>query len=159
MTDDSQFYSMKLIPRILIAGVGNTIRNDDGIGPYICRCIEEKKLSGVTTAFYHQLHTDLIEEFIKYDSVVIADAAVTGEEVEFYLLKEGTTGAVSSSHHVNVSLLQQLTSQLYNKQLNIMVCSVRGYDYEMGETLSAAGKNNADKAVSIITDWINKQLA
>ncbi len=158
MIDDAQLYYMNLIPRILIAGVGNSFRNDDGIGPYICRCIEEKEFPCVTAICYHQLHTELIEAFLQFDSVIVADAAVTGELVEFYPLKEITTGPASSSHHVNASLLLQLAKQLYKKDLNIMVCSVLGYDYEMGETLSEAGKNNADKAVSIITDWLNKQL-
>ncbi len=149
---------MKIGPRILVAGIGNPIRSDDGIGPYICRCIEEEKCKGVTTAIYHQLHTELTEEFLQFDMVIIADAAVEGADVEFYRLDEKGISPVASSHHVNATLLLSLAKHLYQKELNIMICSVRGYDFEMGEKFSNAGKNNADEAVSIILNWIYKQL-
>ncbi|MBK6937471.1 MAG: hydrogenase maturation protease [Chitinophagaceae bacterium] len=144
--------------RILVAGVGNPIRNDDGVGPYICRCVEQKKMQGITTAIYHQLHTELTEEFLQFDTVVIADAAIEGDAVEFYPLQEKQVSPVASSHHINASLLVSLARQLYQRELNVMICSVRGYDFEMGETFSAAAKKNADEAVSIILDWIAKQL-
>ena len=149
---------MKEYSCILVAGIGNPIRSDDGIGPYICQCIEEKGMAGVTTAIYHQLHTELAEEFLKFDAVIIADAAVEGNAVDFYPLTEKTVSPVASSHHVNAALLVSLAKNLYQKELNVLICSVRGHDFEIGEHFSDAGKKNADEAVSIILDWIYKQL-
>jgi hydrogenase maturation protease len=142
---------------ILLAGIGNSIRKDDGIGPYICKKIEKFKMQGLTTAIYHQLHTELVEEFLKYDYVIIADAAVEGEAVAFYPLTNEQINPVASSHHVNASLLVSLARQLYNKELHMMVCSVRGENFDMGESLSDAAKNNADQAVSIIINWVSAQ--
>ena len=146
---------MKNTPRILVAGIGNPIRSDDGIGPYITQCIEARGMAGVTTAIYHQLHTELTDEFLKFDAVIIADAAVEGNAVEFYPLTKEAVSPVASSHHVNAALLVSLAKRLYQNELNLMVCSVRGYDFEMGEKISSHGKKNADEAVSIISDWIN----
>lgn len=149
---------MKINPRILVAGIGNPIRSDDGIGPYISQCFEEKKITGVTTAIYHQLHTELVEEFLRYDCIVICDASVEGDGVSFYPLQEKLQSPVSSSHHVNAALITSLAKQLYRNEMQVMICSVRAYNFDMGETFSSQGKKNADEAVSIISDWINKQL-
>ena len=145
--------------KILITGIGNPIRSDDGIGPYICGEMEKLKLAGVTTAIYHQLHTELVEEFLKYDYVIVADAAVEGDPVIFYPLTVEKINPVSSSHHVNASLLVSLSRQLYNKELSIFICSVLGENFEMGESLSIAAKNNADQAISIIINWVSVQNA
>jgi hydrogenase maturation protease len=144
-------------PNILLAGIGNPIRSDDGIGPYICKEIEKLKIAAVTTAIYHQLHTELVEEFLSYDYVIVADAAVQGEAVSFYPLTNEQQNPVASSHHVNASLLVSLARQLYNKELPLIICSVRGENFDMGASLSDAAKNNADQAVSIIINWVSAQ--
>lgn len=141
--------------RILIVGIGNELRGDDGIGAYICRCIEEKKIEGVHTLISHQLHTELAEEFLAYDHIVIADASVNEKPVEFYPLKPGQLAPASSSHHVNASMLAAIAKQLYNKELSIMICSVKAEDFEIGSSLSALAKNNADSAAGIIINWIS----
>jgi hydrogenase maturation protease len=140
--------------KILIVGVGNTIRGDDGIGTFICNSIERLELDGVKTMAVQQLHTEMVEEFLSFDHIVIADAAVTGEPVLFYPLKREGSAPVSTSHHVNANLLASLSDRLYKKELPMMLCAVRGENFEIGEHLSAIAKQNADLAISIISDWI-----
>lgn len=148
---------MNVLPRILVAGIGNSIRSDDGIGPYIAQCLEDQKLNGVTTTSYHQLTPELIEEFISYDIIVLADAAVNEEAVAFYLLEEKTVSPASASHHINASLLLSLSKQLYQKKLTVYVCAVQAHDFSMGWQLSANGKINADAAVVMLSSWISQQ--
>ena len=122
-------------PNILIVGIGNPICSDDGIGAYICQEIEQRQIPGVTTAIYHQLHTELVEEFLKFDIVIIADASATSEDVGFYLLQDNLTTPVASSHHVNASLLKAIADSLYHRELNLMICAVPGGNFEIGESL------------------------
>ena len=145
---------MYINKKILIVGIGNTIRCDDGLGAFICSSIEKLALDGVTTMITQQLHTELLNDFLAYDHIVLVDAAVTEDTVLFQRLKKKTTAPVSTSHAADANLLASLAQQLYQKELSIMICAVKGYNFEIGERLSASAKKNADAAISIICNWI-----
>lgn len=142
---------------ILVAGIGNTLRGDDGIGAYVCSLIDKAGIAAVQTLVVQQLHTELVEDFLQFDAIVIVDASVSTADVSFHPLIKNELQPVSSSHHVNASLLAALAQQLYQKELAIMVCAVKGSNFDMGEGLSATAKKNADTAFDSICKWINNK--
>lgn len=139
---------------ILLVGIGNTLRGDDGIGAYICARIDSLGLQGVKTLIVQQLHTELAEEFVQYDHIILADASVTATSLDFYPLQKGVPPAASSSHHVNAGLLLALSEKLYQKELSVMICAVRAENFDMGEQLSDTAKHHAEIAVTTIRNWI-----
>jgi hydrogenase maturation protease len=141
---------------ILIVGIGNTIRGDDGIGAYIAAGIEQLHLEGVHTLVTQQLHTALLDEFLPFDSIVLVDAAIAGEPVSFFRFNTTHSVPASSSHHVNASLLVALAQQLYQKELVIMICAVKATHFDMGESLSVGAKQYAELAIKTICAWIQK---
>ena len=145
---------MKQQKRILIIGVGSTIRGDDGIGAYICSCISNMQLPGVKVVTVHQADSNLTEDINAVDAVIIADAAVEGNGVSFTRIYAGEPAGVTSGHYINAALLLQITKLLHGHEPELYVCSVTGYSFEMTEQLSPAAKKNADKAVGIISMWI-----
>lgn len=145
---------MKEAKKILVVGIGNTLRGDDGIGKYICTCIEKIKLPNVCSTTAFQLETNLLEEFIQYDTVIIADAAVSGKAVSFINAATLLQQPVSSSHHANAASIAMLAKQLYQKDIEIFLCAVRGYNFEMGEQLSTLAIQHANDAVNTIINWI-----
>jgi hydrogenase maturation protease len=148
---------LKRKKKIILVGVGNTLRGDDGIGAYICARFDQLNIEGLTTMVTQQLNTELVDDFLEYDSIILADAAISGGPVAWHPLKTETALPVSSSHHVNAGLLNALAKQLYHKKLPIMCCAVKGENFEMGEQLSATAKKNADDAVAIICTWVSNQ--
>lgn len=139
---------------ILLIGVGNTIKADDGIGAYICGRIASLDLTGVRTLTVHQLDAAIIEEVVAADIIIIADACVEGTNVTFQKVNTGGPAGPSSPHYVSASLLMQMIKLVHNTERPLYVCSVAGYDFSTREGLSARAKKNADKAVSIISTWI-----
>ncbi len=145
---------MKQAKKILVIGIGNTLRGDDGIGKYICTCIEKIKLPNVSTTTAYQLETNLLEAFIQYDTIIIADASISGRPVSFINAATLQQQPVSSSHHADAKSLAALAKQLYKKDLEILLCAVRGENFDMGEQLSATAIHNANDAVNSIVNWI-----
>lgn len=141
---------------ILLVGVGNTLRGDDGIGSYICSWIDALKIRGVQTLLTQQLDTVLLEELMKAGHIIIVDASFEGKAVDFFKVNEHEPLHGSSSHHMSAPLLMQMAQTIYQKELSMMICAVAGYRFGMKEKLSARAKKNADKAVAIITEWINQ---
>lgn len=141
---------------ILVVGVGNTLRGDDGIGAYICSCMAALKIPGVETLLTHQLDTVLLDELMQANHIIIADASFEGKSVDFFKVNGNEPLQGSSSHHMSAPLLMQMAKTIYQKELPMMICAVAGYRFGMKEKLSVRAKKNADKAVAIIREWINQ---
>lgn len=148
---------MKGRSKIQVVGVGNTLRGDDGIGAYVCSLIDKTGLTGVQTLVLQQLHTELVEDFLAFDAVIIIDASVSTMNVSFHPLIQNDLQPVSSSHHVNASLLAALAQQLYQKEITMMICAVKGDNFDMGEGLSTTAKKNADTAFDSICKWVSNK--
>jgi len=140
--------------KVLIIGIGNTLRGDDGIGAYICSRIEALHKEGVRTIIKQQLHMEMVEDFLAFDHIIITDASINKEAIQFGPVTSREMAPVASSHHVNASLLAAVAKQLYNRELSLVICSVRGENFDMQEHLSAMAKANADLAVSTILQWM-----
>ena len=143
---------------VCIVGVGNSLRSDDGIGHYVCRCIEIMNLPDVETLIVHQLEVEMIEKFLMYELIIIADGSVKQNDVEIFRVDE-QVAATTSSHHVSAAALQHLAALLYDRKLPLYVCAVKGETFDFGEKISVAGKKRADQAANKILALVNeKQL-
>lgn len=142
---------------ICVVGIGNVLRNDDGVGPYIVSQIEAMELPGVITFMSQQLNLEFIDEFVEFDQVLIVDAAIIGDDVEFYSLKDSHVGHLASSHHVSAQMFLLLAKRMYGKELDMYVCSVKGENFNMGENLSETAQVNAQKAIEKITSFLRSQ--
>lgn len=139
---------------VCLVGVGNTIRSDDGAGAYVCRLFDDLKIAGLQTQVVHQLDAELVEGLRPFDRVVIIDAAIDGDDVVLYPLDSTDAQPVASSHHVNASMLAALADKVYGYKLPLMACAVRGYNFEIGDSLSEHAEANCIKAVKVIQDWL-----
>lgn len=146
-------------PTFLIAGIGNTLRSDDGVAAFVCAEIEKKKLQNVTVITSQQLQTEFIDQFLQYDYVLVVDAAVNAEGILFEKVADTTEAVLHSSHHINLATLNSLAKQLYGRPIHLFSCAIETESFETGEQLSAKTKANAEKAVLFITDWVSSARA
>jgi hydrogenase maturation protease len=140
---------------ICIAGIGNTLRSDDGIGAYICKELQKENIHSATFQYIHQLQTEWIDEFSNYDYVLLIDAAADKEnKIQLNALNAGDYLNDTSSHYLGVGILAGLITGLMKSSPTIYFCSVPGNDFTFGEALSPQGKVNADKAIKKISTWL-----
>jgi hydrogenase maturation protease len=122
---------------ILIVGVGNILRSDDGIGAFVIQKISELKLPAVELQVTHQLHLESIEKFLDYEKIIVVDAACIGADYDFQKIElTSTDPTLSSSHHLSLQLLLALSKKLYNHDTDLFLCSIKGINFEIGETIS-----------------------
>lgn len=139
--------------QIAIVGIGNALRSDDGLGNYITETIEQLQIKNVKTFIVHQLQIELLEELQDFNSVIFVDASLKNEEVIFEEIKQDLSVA-SSSHRISAEMLVQLSKKLYQKQIHFYSCAVKGYYFNMGESISPQAKANAKKAIEKILSFI-----
>src|SRR5689334_3921419 len=97
------------MPRTLVVGIGNPLRQDDGVGRRIAEA-----LAGLSS---HQLTVELAEPLSRVDRAVFIDAADTGDPpgtVSCRVLYPAEA-ALTLSHHLTPSVLLALARHLYGR--------------------------------------------
>jgi len=139
--------------KICLIGVGNILRCDDGIGAYICNQIENLEIPGVDCLMVQQLQVELVENLLDYQLVIIADASMSDSEVDLSPLSQLEPG-MASSHQIDAGMLFSVAKNIYQKELDIYICAVRGDDFSIGDTITTAALARATTAVELIRNFI-----
>lgn len=141
---------------ILVIGIGNPLRCDDGVGPYVAECIEAKGLNGVKVWVAQQLQVEDLERMLEFDRVILVDASMTGPPLDFHPVRSLKGQALSSSHHLSAETFVSLAHSIFHKNLHMHLCSIRGDHFEVGEKISPQVQACAQEAVELICSSINK---
>jgi hydrogenase maturation protease len=156
--------------KTLLIGVGNPTRRDDGAGSAVAERIAALNLPGVEVQTTQQLQVELVEDFARYDRVVVVDASVGGDPVGWKALppelrqapaaradcpqpagtrRGGDTAPHLASHHLSPALLLALTRQLHGHTPELLLCTVRGEQFGFGDSLSSVMADRIDEAVRL----------
>jgi hydrogenase 3 maturation protease len=140
------------LKNFLVIGIGNPLRCDDGVGPYVADCIEAKSLSGVKVWITQQLFIEDIERMLEFKRIILVDASTGGLPIDFHLVEKTQLQAPSSSHHLSAETFVNLASSIYQKDVSLSLCSIRGSCFDVGDKISPEAQKNAQKAVHLICD-------
>lgn len=144
-----------LPPSLFIAGIGNAMRRDDGIGPYIAREISCLSLRQADISFPIDLNVEWLEILSQFEVVILVDARADGAgEVTFDKVDPMSYQTTRSSHYLDPGTIALVIGELFSAKTQLYACSVPGYDFSIGEGLSEAGKAKADEAISILRRWL-----
>lgn len=100
----------------------------------------------------YQLNIEDAAQIAGYDRVVFADASTEAEApFTFTRLKAEPGGPSFSSHSVSAPQLLGMAEELFGARPEAWMLAIRGYEFnEFGERLSAAAKQNLEKAVEFL---------
>ena len=104
--------------RCLILACGNTLRGDDGIGPWLAAWAEEQ-FDGdpdVRVLSRQQWTPDLAQEVAQAESVLFVDCSVDSPpgDVRVTIVEPAVAGPALASHHVGAGELLALGQELYD---------------------------------------------
>jgi len=150
--------------RVLVVGIGNQIRQDDAIGPYVIDLLEKRlqpeKKELVDFMVVHQLDLVHCEKFAGYTLIIFIDAdAVQGDEdvrVEEVLPRPGVHPF--TTHIGSIPDLMALTHNLYGVSPKTYLIAVKGWAFEVGEGLSPEALKNAGTAYDFACKLIDEFL-
>ena len=125
----------------LILACGNTLRSDDGIGPWLASWAEQRFETDprVRILSRHQWTPDLAEDIAQADTVLFVDCSVsqTPGEVMILAVEPAVTGPSLATHHSNGSQLLALSRELYDAQpRKALLLTVGAGSLELGEGFS-----------------------
>ena len=150
--------------KVLIVGIGNEIRQDDGIGPYCLKLLKHmpayanNKLVDCLTV--HQLDITHCTTFADYGLIIFIDAAAgdSPQSVRVEEIKPKPQPRNFTSHIGSIYDILSLTQSLYGVTPKGYLVAVSGLSFEVGEGLSHTALKNATIAIQIVQELTDKFL-
>ncbi|MGQ9683999.1 MAG: hydrogenase maturation protease [Anaerolineae bacterium] len=164
---------MKRSLRALIIGYGNPSRRDDGVALHVIAALraawgrpslaaqgeDGDDLGGARDSlFTQQMVPELAATLAEYDVAVFVDAALPDMEETVRVAEVPAvyqTGAIS--HHMEPGTLLALCRQLYGRSPRGYLVSIRGLDFNFGETLSPQTAAAVPEAVERILELLTSR--
>ena len=134
----------------LVIGVGNTLRRDDGLGPFIVSSLPP--IDGVLTLAVHQLTADLIEQVSRAKRVLFIDASTVDEQIA---VRQITEQSASLGYVFGPAALLDLARAIHGRAPEGWLLPVPGYDFDFGEELSSKAAAVVPTAKAVVLNWIN----
>ncbi len=131
---------------ILIFGIGNNGRQDDGLGWCFLDFLKQQKTT-MDLEYRYQLQIEDAELISKYNQVIFVDATKEKTEDGFYIKPCHPSEKYSfSTHALAPETILHLASKLYDHKPIALVIGIQGYEWELEIGLSKKGAHNLDKA-------------
>ena len=138
---------------ILLIGIGNTGRGDDGLGWLFLDRIKEMYPGSFDVEYRYQLQVEDAALICNYDDVLFIDATV--EEISGGCALKPCKPASSyyfSSHMQSPEVILYLAETLYNKSPNTFVMQISGYEWELGNKPNKKALINLGKALRLFQE-------
>jgi hydrogenase maturation protease len=148
--------------KVLILGIGNPGRGDDGLGPALIERLQQNSQtrSDLLNAervceFRYQLNVEDALTIKDYDAVVFTDATTAGDSPAT-LTKIGPADTIAfTTHRMSPASVLALCHELYGRAPKAAMLAIRGYDWDIGERLSPQAEKNLDRAINLLNEFLN----
>ena len=153
------------MPRILVAGLGNDLRRDDGVGPEIALRVARSSRPGVTVLVNAGEPADLIEAWRGADVAIVLDAMRLGLDPggcrRFEIDRAGLPRGpfALSSHATNLPDVVELARALDALPGRLLVFGVEGADFGPGEGLSPRVAASVERVAGEVLEEVAAAMA
>ncbi len=138
---------------ILIIGIGNTLRGDDGAGQHAAYLLAEALVGeAVDVVACHQLTLELSEPLARAASAVFIDAEIGGDAGEIRVRPLVPAGAELFTHGLTPEILLSAALALYGRAPEAWLYTICGEDFGYKEQLSPAVDAAVKEVVQRLTD-------
>ncbi|MBX7434007.1 hydrogenase maturation protease [Mycobacterium sp. Y57] len=139
-------------PASLVYGIGNSGREDDGLGwAFIDRLEQTRRPVGATLRRTYQLNLEDADLIQRYTRVLFVDATKDAAVERFALSTPQQKLDLSfTSHALSVSSVLATALQCFGHVPDCRVLAIRGYQWELREGLTAPAQRNLDSAVGAV---------
>jgi hydrogenase maturation protease len=144
---------LKTDHKILLIGIGNNCRGDDGLGWKFVELVEAMGLDLIDCEFRYQLQVEDAALISEYEVVYFVDASYEALMDGFTVRPcEPTTQEPFSTHAQSPEAIVGLANNLYKKYPKAYVLAIGGDSWELETNLSETAKKNIVEAVSFFAE-------
>lgn len=150
--------------RIVLCGVGNDLRGDDGVGLYIVNRLLKCKLPGdLIPMACGDVPENYISDIVAQNPshIIIMDAANVGKTPGTIVLVERNEiyGQAISTHRLPLSLFARIVSSQVKWEVDILVLGVQIESCDFGKGLTSRVKKTADAVVGLLARMLSEHVS
>lgn len=141
-------------PAILLIGVGNEYRRDDGVGIFIARELKQKKIPRVTVLEKSGEGASLMEAWQGAETVFLFDAVSSGAEegkihrLDAHLEPVPKNFFNYSTHAFSVAEAVELARALHRLPPRLVVYGIEGKNFQEGIGISEKVRESAKRVIA-----------
>jgi hydrogenase maturation protease len=145
---------------VVVIGVGNVLRGDDGIGPAVAERVRAVAPADVAVSVCEAEPSRLIEAFENADLAVLIDATSTGAPPGTMHRFDASDAAVpsrelrSSTHALGIGEALELARALGRLPRRAIVFGVEGSDYTARDGMTAAVQAAVDPVSTAVLEEV-----
>lgn len=144
---------------ILVIGYGNTLRQDDGVGPYVAEQVEELGLPGVRTLVAPQLNPEHAERVAEARLVVFVDASqAPGRNVGLRPVEPSPTTQLTS-HAADPGTVLALARDLYGRRPEAWALTIPASRLGFGEEFTPIAWLGVEEALEQVTSLLRARVS
>ena len=146
--------------KILLIGIGNEFRSDDGIGLIIVRQLQNKQISSIVIKEASGEGAALMEAWKGYKSVIIADAVSSGAKPGTIFIIDAGKELVPakffhySTHAFSVAEAIELAREMKLLPPRFLVYGIEGANFSAGTTISQGVQDSVHQVVEQIVNKV-----
>jgi hydrogenase maturation protease len=143
--------------RVLVLGIGNPGRRDDGLGPRLVERLRALRLPGVAVDANYQLQVEDALTVSRFARVVFVDAARAGARAFRLAAIAPRAEFAFTTHALSPRSVLALARELYEKSPSARLLAIRGYDFGLGDGLTAQAARNLEAALERLVAFIGER--
>jgi hydrogenase maturation protease len=147
----------KTAPAILVLGVGNPGRTDDGLGIQAVERLAALSLPGVTCDADYQLNVEDALSCARHDIVVFVDAARDLRVPFVWTSLKPKASLPAMTHALGPEAVLALCEALYGKRPKAHLLGIRGHRWGIGEGLSSPAEKDLREAVRSLGGFVRRR--
>ena len=139
---------------ILLFAIGNESRGDDALAPLLVRGLESWA-GRVEMIEDYQLQVEHVTDLVGRSAVLFIDADVSCAEPFHFSEIAAVKDSSYTSHVMTPFALLHTYRQVYGEDAPpAFLLRIRGYGFELGDSLSAKASANLEQASAMVRAWV-----
>ena len=141
------------MPRLLVIGIGNDARADDGLGWLI---LDQMNLIELQKEYRYQLQIEDAELITHYDTVLFVDATTKEFDAGYAFVECKINPAIQfTTHALDPDTIFSLANDIFpDGDVSAYSLLITGYQWDLGQPMSNKAKDNAIAALHALKEQI-----
>jgi len=145
---------------MLLIGIGNSSRRDDGLGWAFLDKIKMQKAPDVELIYKYQLNIEDAEVISETDSVIFIDAFSGELENGFSFENCNPVDSFEfTTHALSPGVIVSLCKNLYDIKPEAYILKIQGFEWELKKGLSKLADRNLQKALDFYVNEVKNNAA
>ena len=144
----------------MVLGIGNSGRQDDGLGWEFLHLLEQENLKHVVCAYRYQLQIEDAEFLNAFDTIIFVDASRENYRDGFeWKLVEPSNQYSFSTHSLRPETILFLSENLYHHKPPSYILGIQGYEWALANKMSKKAQTNLQKAFDFMLNEVFAPLS